>query len=214
MPTEDLSMTQASWIYQRVVAALIALALSLTVARLIYLYKQRLIASVEIIVNTRIDPNTVDVVVTNHGRSAIVITELKIHVPAKDVIPDWPIPEGPNFKKARLFKIRRKIKTRGSRNDLLEKVAEGQLSQGALTHDIIKTTETMRVEPYEKAARSLAGENLPAYLPKLDLPNPSTFIPSCKIANHKSKIWGSPVVIGKMKVGENDLPMVIGMNWK
>ena len=214
MPTEAPTMTQIPWIYQAAVTALIALALSLLAAYLIYIYKQRVIASVEIVVNTRIDPNTIDVVVTNHGMSAIVITELKIHFPAKDVITEWPVPNGPNFKKARWFKIRRKLKTQRSRNDLLGKVAEGQLSQGALTHDIIKATETIRVERYEKAARPLTGENLPAYLPKLDLPNPSTFIPSCKIANHKSEIWGSPVVIGKMTIGENDWPMVIGMNWK
>ena len=206
-------MSQIPWLYQAVVTALIALALSLLAALLIYLYKQRVIASIEIVVNTRIDPNTIDVVVTNHGRSAIVITELKIHVPAKEVIPDWPMPEGPNFNKARLFKLRRKLKTPGSRNDLLMMVAEQLLSQGTLTHQIIKSTETIRVEAHEKAARPLSGENLPRYLPKLELPNPSTLIPSCKIAKHKSEIWGRPVLIGKFAVGEYELPMVMEMNW-
>ena len=207
-------MTQIPWLYQAVVTALIALALSLLAAFLIYLCKQRVIASVEIVVDTRIDPNTIDVVVTNHGRSAIVITELKIYCPAKDVIPDWPIPIGPNFKKIRLFKLRRKLKTQGSRNDLLMQVAEAQLSQGPLTHHIIKETETMRVGPYEKAGRPLTAENLPPYLPKLDLPNPSTLIPSCKIAKRNSEIWGAPVIISKSRAGENDLPMVIKMNYK
>ena len=216
MPTEDPSMVQVPWIYQAVVTALIALVLNLFAACLIFFYKQRVIASVEIVVNTRIDPNTVDVVVTNHGRSAIVITELKIHIPVEDVIPGLPlpIPNGPNFKKVRLFKIRRKLKTRESRNDLLRMVAESQLSQGTFTHDIIKTTETMRVGPHEKASRPLKGQNLPAYLPKLEPSNPSTFIPSCKIANHKSEIWGSPVTIGKTKIGGNDWPMVLKMDWK
>ena len=104
--------------------------------------------------------------------------------------------------------------TQCSRNDLLRKVAEGLLSQGALTHDIIKPTETIRVDPHEKAARRLTEENLPAYLPRLNSPNPCTFIPSCKVAKRKGEIWGSPVVIGKFNAGKYELPMVIGMNWK
>ena len=207
-------MTQIPWIYQAVVTALIALALSLLAACLIYFYKQRVIASLEIVVNTRIDPNTVDVVVTNHGRSAIVITDLKIHLRAKEIVPDWPTPRGPDFRKARLFKIRRKLKTQGSRNHLLMKVAEKLLSQGVLTHDIIKANEAMRVDPHEKMVRRLEGENLPAYLPRLDSPNPTTLIPSCKIANHKGEIWGSPVVIGKTNVGGDEWPMVVTMGWK
>ena len=161
MPIEAPTTSQIPWLFQAVVTSLITLALSLLSAYLIYLYKQRVVASVQIVVNTGLDPNTIDVVVTNHGRSAIVVTELKIHFPAKDVLPGWPTLQGPSFKERRFVKLRRKLKTQGSRNDLLEMVAEGQLSRGAFTHDIIKATETMRVEPYEKAARRITGENLP-----------------------------------------------------
>ena len=214
MPIEETITNQIPWLFQAVATSLITLALSLLSAYLIYLYKQEVIASVEIVVNTRLDPNTLDVVVTNHGRAAIVVTELKIHFPAQAVLPGLPTLQGPNFKERRFAKLRRKLKTQGSKNDLLEIVAEGQLSRGAFTNYVIKATETIRVEPHEKAARGIIGENLPPYLPKLEFPNPATLIPSCKIAKHKNEIWGSPVVIGKITGGEYDLPMVMEMKWK
>ena len=211
MPIEETTTNQIPWLLQAVVTSLITLALSLLSAYLIYLYKQKVIASVEIIVNTRLDPNTLDVVVTNHGRSAIVVTELKIRFRAQDVLPGLPTLPGPKFKERRFAKLRRKLKMQGSKNDLLEMVAEGVLSRGAATHDIIKATETIRVEPHEKAARRMIRENLPPYLPKVEVSNPATLIPSCKIAKHKNEIWGSPVVIGKITGGEYDLPLVMGM---
>ena len=155
-----------------------------------------------------------DVVVTNHGRSAIVVTELKIHFPAQAVLPGLPTLQGPNFKERRFVKLRRKLKIQGSKNDLLEMIAEAELSRGAFTHDIIKAIETIRVESHEKAARRIIGENLPPYLPKLELPNPETLIPSCKIAKHKNEIWGIPVIIGKTTSGEYDLPIVMEMKLK
>ena len=128
MPIEETITNQIPWLFQAVATSLITLALSLLSAYLIYLYKQEVIASVEIVVNTRLDPNTLDVVVTNHGRAAIVVTELKIHFPAQAVLPGLPTLQGPNFKERRFAKLRRKLKTQGSKNDLLEIVAEGQLS--------------------------------------------------------------------------------------
>ena len=214
MPTEDPSIAQTPWILQAVTTAFIALALGLITAYFIHRYKQRVITSVEIVVNTGIDPNTTDIVVTNHGRSAIVVTELNIHIPAKDLIPGMPSPIGPKPKKYMLFRIRRKFKTQGSRNDLLEMVAQSYLSEGMATHRVIKGIETITVGPSEKASRRLQGENLPQNTPKLETSNPVTFIPSCKIAEHKKEIWGSPVVIGKATVGEIDWPMVMMMDWK
>ena len=58
MPIEETTTSQIPWLFQAVVTSLITLALSLLAAYLIYLYKQKVIASVEIVVNTRLDPNT------------------------------------------------------------------------------------------------------------------------------------------------------------
>ena len=168
MPTEDPSMAQAPWILQAVITASITLTLGSIVAYVFHRYKQRIIASVEIVVNTGIDPNTVDIVVTNHGRSAIVITELNFHIPVKDLMPRLPSPIGPKPRKYWLFRIRQKFKTQGSKNELLEMVAQSYLSDGMVTHKIIKEIETITVGPSEKAARRLQGESLPQYTPKLE----------------------------------------------
>ena len=177
----------------------------------LYRYRKQPMVSVEIVVDTQLAMPTIDLVVANHGRSAIVITELNAYVPIQEIIPNSPPLKPPTFKKRHFFfKVRRKMRTRGSRNDFCEMLAESYLSHGAAKADITRQRESIRIEPNEKAARSIRQQGLSPYLIKLDTPNLTTLVPSCKIANQRHEIWGSPVMVGWLGTDEHSLPIVMG----
>ena len=137
-------------------------------------------ASIEIVVNTQLATPTIDLVVTNHGRSAVVITELSAYAPARDIMPDFPPPKPPAFKRRCFFGIGRKRDTHGNRNEICEMLAEVWLSKGAAKADLTQRKETIRIEPNEKVARPIGQQGLSPYLIKLDTPNFITLVPSCK----------------------------------
>ena len=103
--------------------------------------------------DSKLDPNKMDVVVTNHGRSAIVIADLKLHIPIEEVFPNLPDLERPQVKKPRLVRLRRKLKTRGSRNDVLAMFADSWLSRGEVIHDVVGPQETILIGPKQPLAQ-------------------------------------------------------------
>ena len=199
------------WLTETVASSVVPILLTMIAAYLLYLYTHRPAVSVEIMVNTRLATPKIEVVVTNHGRSAVIITELNVHIPAQQMLPGFPslsppIPE----RRLRLFRLRRKIGTQGSRNDFLESIAGSFLSEGALRAGIIEESESIRIEPHEKAARPLLQQKLSPYLLKIDAPDFFTLIPSCKTATQRYAIWGLPVTVGQ--AGEH--PIVMGVTYK
>ena len=205
----------------QIVSPSVGVVLTLLAGYLLYVYRRRLAVSVELVTDTRVSPLSVDIVVTNHGRSPVVITGLDVHIPAESV---WDgILAGPAYgvaapKMSRFLKLRRKLRTRGSRNDALAVAARGVLSRGSLTSKVIGPHETIRVEPQEKVARPFPPQDRkdsPWYMPQAgELSNPTTFVPSCRVAKHKPLIWGPPTIVGKVATESGDLPLVIGMNWR
>ena len=65
-----------SELVEGVVSSLIALLVGLSVAYLVYRYKERQSLSVEVHAETMTGGPVAEIVVTNHGKSTIVITEL------------------------------------------------------------------------------------------------------------------------------------------
>lgn len=126
-----------------------------------------------------------------------MITDLDVHIPAESV---WDgimadTADGvPAMKMSRFLKLRRRLRTRGSRNDALALAARAALPHGSLTSNVIGPHETVRVEPQEKVARPFPPDDRkdsPSYMPQAgELSNPITFVPSCKVANHKPLVWG------------------------
>ena len=205
----------------QIVSSAVGVALTLLVGYLLYLYRRRVAVSVELVTDTRVSPLSVDVVVTNHGRSPVVITSLDIHIPVESVWDGILAETGdgvPAPKMSRFLKLRRKLRTNGSRNDALALAARAVLPHRSLTSKVIGPHETIRVEPQEKVARPFPlkdTKNSPWYMPHAgELSNPTTFVPSCKVANHKPLIWGPPTIIGRIVTESGDLPMVMGMNWR
>ena len=200
---------------QAVISSVVTVVLTMGTAYLLYRYRQRPMVSVEIVVNTRLATPTIDLVITNHGRSSVVITELNVYVPVQEIIPNSPPTTPPNFKRRRsFFRVRRKLSTHGSKCDLFEILAESSLSKGAAIIDLTQQTETIRIEPKEKAARTMRPQKLSPYSPKLEAPNPVTLVPSCKIASQRYAIWGPSVIVGHVGSDEHSLPMVISPEWK
>ena len=203
------------------VSPAVSVVLTLLVGYLLYVYGRRVAVSVELVTDTRVSPLSVDVVVTNHGRSPVVITDLDVHIPAESV---WDgiladTADGvPALKMSRFLKLRRRLRTRGSRNDAFALAARAALPRGSLTSKVIGPHETVRVEPQEKVARPFPPndrKDSPSYMPQAgELSNPITLVPSCKVANHKPLVWGPPTTIGNIVTESGDLPMVIGMNWR
>ena len=89
-----------SGLVEGVVSSLIALLVGLGMAYLVYRYKERQSLSVEIHAETMTGGPIAEIVVTNHGKSTIVITELNAYIPAKQIFPDELLPvAAPTFEK-------------------------------------------------------------------------------------------------------------------
>ena len=201
------------WIFQIAISSLLSIVLTLVATYLVHRYRQRILVAVEIVTNTTAAVPTVAFVVTNLGRSVVVVTELAGYVRAEEILTDFPPPKGPSFKKQHLLKLRRKFRTPHGHTDLMAFVAERALSKGAGKFNVMEPTETIRLEPNEKAARTLHGKESGPYSIHMDAPNLLTLVPSCKIGKQRHVIWGPPVVIGGFGEGETFLPIAISPKW-
>ena len=200
-----------SGLVEGVVSSLIALLVGLGMAYLVYRYKERQSLSVEIHAETMTGGPIAEIVVTNHGKSTIVITELNAYIPAKQIFPDELLPvAAPTFEKQWFFTTRRKMRFLTSRNDAFGVMAEKVLREGAGRAQVLPSTQTIKVEPGERASRAIEGQDRSSYNPiRLDLPDSAFWlVPSCKTAKSKSEIWGPPVMIARARGGEYNIMVV------
>ena len=201
--------------------SMIGVVMTSLVAYLVYAYKTHTAASIELIVGTESVPPKVDVVVTNNGRSPIVVTALRVHLPPEhlglsgkftDQLKDVPI-----WRRKCLLGLRRRLKTSGSRNDIIaERIAETFPQGFAIVH-VIGGGETLRVGPQEKASRTVSLDECWGSswyeLPGVgELSNPILLVPSCKIAKHRPLVWGPPKLLGHASAGDIGF-WQLGMDW-
>ena len=186
--------------------SMISVAMTFLVAYLVYVCKTRTAASIELIIDTSPAPPKVDVVVTNSGRSPIVVTALRVHLPPShlglsgkltDQLKDVPI-----WRRKCLLGLRRRLKTSGSRNDIIANSIERAFPQGFARIDVIRGGETTRVGSQEKVSKTVPLNEFWGSswyeLPVVgEVSNPILLIPSCKIAKHKPLVWGPPKFLGR-----------------
>ena len=140
-----------------IVSPVIGVTVASLVGYLVYVNKTRITASVELVVDTKSAPPSVDVAVTNLGKSPIVVTALRVHVPAECI----GVPGGlgdrfrdvPIWRRNRLLGLRRRLKTSGSRNDAIAKGIKRAFPQGFGIIDVIGAGETIKIGPQEKCPR-------------------------------------------------------------
>lgn len=212
------------WIAENVASSLIATLLALGIAFIIYLYRQRHMVTVEIVIDTGLATPTTKVVITNHGRAPTVITELNLHFPlaqakihstlsSRDATlesdplpPQW-------FKTPRFSWIRQKMPIFGSYNDRCRLIAQSRLDKGSGKINVIDQTETITVMPSEKVSRLLVGRNSHPLTPQIESPSVVELIPSCRVAKRKHVVWGTPVIASEVRLGGHITPMVIQFRW-
>lgn len=200
-----------SGLVEGIVSSLIALLVGLSVAYLVYRYKERQSLSVELYAETMTGGPIAEIVVTNHGRSTIVITELNAYIPAKQVFPEELLPvAAPTFRKQWFFTIRGKTRFLISRNDAFAVMAEKVLREGAGRAQVLPSTQTIKIGSGERASRALEGQDRTSYNPmRLDLPDSAFWlVPSCRTAKSNSEIWGPPVMIARAQEGEYNFMVV------
>ena len=200
---------------------MIGVAMTSLVAYLVYAYKTQTAASIELIIDTNPAPPKVDVVVTNSGRSPIVVTALRVHLPPEhlglsgkftDQLKDVPI-----WRRKCLLGLRRRFKTSGSKNDIIAKSIERAFPQGFAIIDVIRGGETIRVGPQEKVFKTVPlsecwGSSWYELPVVGEVSNPMLLVPSCKIAKHRPLVWGPPRFLGKASSGVMRF-WQLGMNW-
>lgn len=162
-------------------------------------YRQRTKVSVRIEVDTSIREPTIRVIAINDGRTPIVITELNVYIPAKEAFPKWPSPNPPAFAKQRLFRVRRMLRTPGSKNDAFAVWANECLSEGAIKSRLIPQRERIRIGANESCSMRLGESREPGQDKLLMVKTEAkslTLVPSCQITGQKESIWGPPVIVG------------------
>ena len=201
--------------------SMIGVAMTCLVAYLVYVYNTRTEASIELVIDTSLTPPKVDVVVTNSGRPPIVVTALRVHLPPEnlglpgkltDQLKDVPI-----WRRKCLLGLRRRLKTPGSRNDIIANSIARAFPQGFARIDVIRGGETIKVGSQEKVSKTVplneCGGSSWYELPVVgEVSNPILLIPSCKIAKHKPLVWGPPKILGKASTGIIR-SLQIGMDW-
>ena len=208
------------WLAENVGSSLIAIAIALSITYLLYLFRQRLMVSVQIMVETTAPTPEIRIVITNHGRSAAVITELDVHVCVDEItlqapsgLEDSPLTLNPVApkppKRPPLSLIRQKLGTFGSESDRCALYAELRMSKGAGKIDVLNGIETITVMPNEKVSRLLEERESHPLAPKVKEINPLVLIPSCRVAKKKHAVWGRPAIVSIIDIGEHRLPMVI-----
>ena len=150
--------TSQSWQLLPFVSSIVGVAATSLLALLVYLYRTRTSASVEIVIETQPNhPPLINAVVINNGRSPIVVTVLRVHVPPEyigasgklaDSLTDVPV-----WRRKCLLGLRRRLKTSGSRNDAIATSIKRAFPRGFARIDATKSGETIRVSPQEKASR-------------------------------------------------------------
>ena len=216
-----LEETGQSALLLPIVYSMVGVAMTSLVAGLVYVYKTQTTASIELIIDTNPAPPKIDVVVTNSGRSPIVVTALRIHMPPDCLgLPGGltdPLKDVPIWRRGCLLGLRRRFKTSGSKNDIIAKSIKRAVPQGFAIIDVIKGRETMRVGSQEKVSKTAplneAWGSFWYELPIVgEVSNPIFLIPSCKIAKHKPLVWGPPKILGRASTGVMGI-WQLGMNW-
>lgn len=197
------------WLIQTVGAVLIGILLTAVAAYAVYKLRERPKVSVEIVADTMRSIKEIAIVVTNHGRVPVVITELSVYVPAEQIMPDWPAPNPPAVVTARFHKLRRVFRTFGSKNDLHALGAKKILADGAVKSGMMDETETLTVMPKEKGARRFDRRGPRVGAPMLELPNTLTLVPSCRAFGRQHEVWGSPAIMSFAEIGGQVVPVVV-----
>ena len=167
-------------------------------------------------------PPLINAIVTNNGRSPIVVTMLRVHVPPEylgvsgkltDSLRDVPV-----WRRKCLLGIRRRLKTSGSRNDIIAASINRAFPRGFARIDVIKAGDTIRVGPQEKASKMVPlnewwGSSWYEFPTIGELPSPILLIPSCKVAKHRPLVWGPPRFLGKKPPPGTFGIWQMGMNW-
>lgn len=105
-----------SWQLLPFVYSIVGVVAASLVSFLVYVYKTRTAASVEIVIDTQPNhPPLIAAVVTNNGRSPIVVTALRIHVPPEYIgvsgkLTD-PLRDVPVWRRRCLLGLRRRLRT-------------------------------------------------------------------------------------------------------
>ena len=196
------------WPVQVALGSVITVALTLVAAYLVYRFKSRKAVAIEIVAETMVEGPIGTIVVTNHGRTPIVLSEVNAYLPAEQILPELPLLP-PQFRKPRFLAIRKRMHTHGSQNDSCAATAEKLLCEGAAKATFMPPTETMKVGPHEKAAYPIRHRMVKSYGPTLELPDVLTLVPSCKLSGQEQEIWGRAVIVYR-KQGEDCNWIVIG----
>ena len=205
-----------------IVSPVVGVAVASLVGYLVFVNKTRITASVDLVVDTNSAPPSVDVAVTNRGKSPIVVTALRLHVPGECIgvpggLGDF-LKDVPNWRRNHLLRLRRRLKTSGSRNDAIAKGIKRAFPQGFGIIEVIGAGETIKIGPQEKMSRATPLGDCWGWswyeLPVVgELSNPMILIPSCKIANHRPLVWGPPKLVGKTSSETAHTFWRLDMNW-
>ena len=189
------------WFIQTVGAVLIAILLSSVIGYTLYKFRERKKVSVVIVAEAWAPISEIAVVVSNHGRAPVVITELSVHIPVEEIAPKLsparpPVIENPHF-----HKCRRLFRTFDSKNDLHGFAAKRILAAGAMTCQVMPASETATVMPKEKIARQFARADSRLWYFRLETPTSLTLVPSSRTFGDRAEVWGPPTIVG---IGEID----------
>ena len=123
----------------------------------------------------------------------------------------------PIWRRKCLLGLRRRLKTSGSKNDIIANSIERAFPQGFAIIDVIRGGETIRVGSQEKVSKTVPlnecwGSSWYELPVVGEVSNPILLIPSCKIAKHRPLVCGPPKFLGKASTGVIRF-WQIGMNW-
>ena len=175
-------------------------------------HRSRIKVSLETHVQHSGSDRRVEMSVTNHGNTAIILDSWTVHMPMDDLLPRLAEKvrkaEGEDkFPPIKRFNTLRHVTRRacgrlrrkdhiGMQNEIGRALARSELSKVHLRHQMLDPGTTQRIEPRESTAHTFPQTSANPQGPKIGSDMESlTIIPSCHVVGHQRRIWGWPTTL-------------------
>jgi len=183
-------------------------------------YRSRLKVSLATHIEQSWSERSIQMSITNHGKTSIIVDSWTVHIPLEDLLPEL---AEKDFETERpspgQFGGLRRVAGRVGRliysgnhianmNDLSRAWAHSILREPHLRHELLGPGTRQRIEAGESVVRTFPQPSAISQTPTISSDAEQlTLIPSCHIVGHRGRLWGFP-----SHIFGGPIPMAIQFN--
>ena len=169
------------------------------------LYRSRLKVSLETHIEQSLSDRTIDISITNHGNTPIIVDSWTVHMPLEELLPGIAgVVDKPESRPPKRFGRIRGVTKRINRllykgsplanmNEISQLLAQSALGEPHGRHQLLDSGARQRIEARESVVHRFPRTGSLTQTWKIvSNTQQLTIIPSCHIVGHRGRIWGLP----------------------